>query len=284
MVKVKDREFYLDGELKKRLDNVKYITHERNYDAVIIIDGLERVGKSTLGITCGYYIADGNFTQENIAADSDDAIKKIESLPDKSVLLIDEGSLVFNSRDSMKREQRKLIKILNVVGQKNMTFIIVLPSFFDLNKSIAIRRSRFLLHCYSDNKLRRGRFAYFSQDKKKLLYMVGKKNYESYAYPKLKKTERGRFVDFNPLGPEYLETKKKSLMSALHEEDRHSKRGIRAELWQDIIQNVEKFKSDKTFNDLTQEDKANMLNISRRTYVKYLKILRDEGVLAGNER
>ena len=70
----------------------------------------------------------------------------------------------------MTREAKKLQKVLDVIGQKNMIFIIVLPSFFDLNKQIAIRRSKFLLHCYTDNTLQRGRFTYFGERKKKILY------------------------------------------------------------------------------------------------------------------
>jgi len=169
VVTIRDKEFYLDEFLKQKLDTLKKIVFKKNWDGVILIDGLERVGKSTLGITIGYYLSEGNFGVRNICANSDDAIKKIESFPDKSVLLVDEGSLLFNSRDAMKKEQKKLIKILNVVGQKNMIFIIVLPCFFDLNKSIAIRRSKFLLHCYTDAGLNRGRFAYFGEDAKKML-------------------------------------------------------------------------------------------------------------------
>ena len=267
-VRIKDKEFYLDGKLKERLDNVKYIIHKKNFDCVFIVDGLERVGKSTLAITCGYYLSDGNFSIKNVCADSNEAIKKIENLPDKSVLLIDEGSLVFNSRDSMSREQRKLIKIMNVVGQKNMIFIIVLPSFFDLNKGIAIRRSKFLLHCYTDKKLNRGRVVYFGEDAKRLLYMVGKKHHDSYAYPKRGKTDSGRFVNFNPLGQEYLETKKRSLLSALHEGERPRALKIRMEEMEKIIKNIEGFTFPFKF---TQEMKAQMLGISRKTYCNYLK-------------
>ena len=106
IVKVKDKEFYLDDFLKQKLDNLKDIVYKKNWDGVFIVDGLERVGKSTLGITCAYYLSDGNFSVKNICINSDDAIKKIENSPDKSVLLVDEGSLVFNSRDSMRREQK----------------------------------------------------------------------------------------------------------------------------------------------------------------------------------
>jgi len=276
-VNIKDQEFYLDGFLKEKLDTLKYIVNRKNWDGVILLDGHERVGKSTLGITIAYYLSDGNFGVNNICVDSDDAVKKIETFPDKSVLLIDEGSLVFSSRDSMKKEQKRLVKILNVVGQKNMIFIIILPSFFDLNKQIALRRSKFLLHCYADANLKRGFFGYFGEDKKKKLYAVGKKNYDSYEYPKLSKNEIGRFVDFNPLGQEYIDTKKKSLFSALHEDERTTLTKVREKVFGKIIKSVEEYKFPFKF---THEMKAKMLGITRKTYYKYRKIDEEGGTSA----
>jgi len=274
-VKVKDKEFYLDEFLKQKLDTLKNIVYKKNWDGVILIDGHERVGKSTLGITIAYYLSEGRFGVDNICADSNDAVHKIETFPDKSVLMIDEGSLVFSSRDSMKKEQKKLIKILNVVGQKNMIFIIILPSFFDLNKQIALRRSKFLLHCYTDEALHRGFFGYFGEDKKKKLYAVGKKNFDSYAYPKLSKNELGRFTNFNPFGQEYLETKKRSLYSALHEDEKTTQKKAKEKILCHVIKHIEQYKFPFKF---TQQMKSDMLGICRKTYYTYLKLLKETGI------
>jgi len=46
VVNVAGKEFYLDGNLKKRLDTLKNIVYKKNWDGVFIVDGLERVGKS----------------------------------------------------------------------------------------------------------------------------------------------------------------------------------------------------------------------------------------------
>lgn len=276
LVKIKDKEFYLDELLRQRLDNIKEIVNKKNFDCVFLIDGLERVGKSTLGITCAYYLSEGNFDINNIATDSVDAVNKIESLPDKSVLLIDEGSMVFNSKDGMKQEQKQLMKIINVVGQKNLIFIIVLPCFFDLNKQIAVRRSKFLLHCYADNELNRGRFAYFGEDDKKRLYTYGKRNYDSYSFPKRTTAQLGRYTDFNPLGQEYIEAKKKSLYSALHEDERNKQDRLEERQVQ-IISNVEKYNWP---DNITQVMKAGALGISHVTYIKYVKLAREKGLLA----
>ena len=225
--------FYLDGYLKEKLDNVKRII-KKNWDCVILIDGKERAGKSTLGFTCAWYLSDGTITIENLAKDTDDAIKKIETLPDKSILMIDEGSLSFSSKDAMRNEQKKIMKILDVVGQKNLTIIIILPSFFELAKAIAVRRSRFLLHVYTDEELMRGRFAYFGEQTKPKLYDYGRKNFGSYDFPEADFV--GRFTDFKvPFFEQYLLLKKASLLSALKTEIKIPKQNIRITNMRNIL-------------------------------------------------
>ena len=199
--------------LRKKLDNIKKIV-KRKWDAVFLIDGNERCGKSTLGMTAAWYLSNGKLTIDNFAAGMQDAAEKIDKLPDGSILFVDEGSLVFNSKDSMTREAKKLQKVLDVVGQKNMVFIVVLPCFFDLNKNIATRRSKFLLHVYTASDLQRGRFSYFSPAKKRHLYTLGKKNFGSYSKPKA--DWLGSFVDFQlPFNDEYIKLKRMSLNEAL---------------------------------------------------------------------
>src|SRR3989344_1863534 len=163
-IKVKEDEpaVAIHDILYQKLQNILKI-QKRGWDSCIIIAGNERAGKSTLGITLGYILSKGKLTTDNICANSTDAIDKLENLPDESVLIIDEGSLMFSSKDSMKKEQRQLIKILNVIGQKKMILIIIIPDFFDLNRYIAINRSRFLIRVYADERLNRGRFAYWGE-------------------------------------------------------------------------------------------------------------------------
>lgn len=208
----------LHNRLREKLDNIKKII-KRKWDAVFIIDGNERIGKSTLGMTAAWYLSDGKLTLDNFASGMQDAAEKIDKLPDHSILFVDEASLVFNSKDAITREGKKLAKILDVVGQKNMIFILVLPSIFDLNKSIATRRSKFLMHVYTANDMRRGRFSYFGPNKKRQLYTYGKKNFGSYSKPK--SDWLGNFDDFKlPFNDEYIELKKKSLAEALGGDDK----------------------------------------------------------------
>ena len=202
--------------LKRKLD-FALKQQENDFDVVFLIDGDEGCGKSTFSFSLAWYLTRGKLTMDNIAEGSQDAIKKLQSLPDYSLLIIDEGSLTFSSRDTMKKENKQLLKILNVIRQKKMILIIVCPTFFELEKYLSFRRSRFLLHVYVDKKTgKRGKFIYFGSKKKKQLYIYGKKNFGSYAYPKSQFT--GSFVDFKlPFEEEYQKLKRRSLEEAFDE-------------------------------------------------------------------
>lgn len=203
---------YLDGYLKDKLDAVNKLK-EKNWDCVFLVVGNEGSGKSTLAFTCGQYLSNMGLTMDNIAEGTKDALEKLERLPNKSILIVDEGELLFSSRETMSREQRQLTQIMKVIRQKNMIFILVSPVFFDLSKYICIDRSKFLLRTVVDKEFNRGHWQYWGSIGKKLLYLTGKKHFGSYSKPKPKLY--GRFVDYKlPFHDEYLKLKQRSLKEA----------------------------------------------------------------------
>jgi hypothetical protein len=205
-------EIYLDGFLKEKLDNIKMII-KKNWDAVFIIVGDEGSGKSTLAFICAQYLLDNKLTINNIAEGSTDAMEKLKSLPNGSLLICDEAELLFSSRETMSAEQKKLTQIMKVIRQKNMILILVTPVFFDLAKYITVDRARFLIRCYTDHNLNRGYFAYWGKKKKLKLFMEGKKHYGSYMKPKAQFF--GRFTNYiPPFNDEYMKLKERSLDEA----------------------------------------------------------------------
>jgi hypothetical protein len=205
---------YLDGYLKQKLDNIKMI-QKKNWDCFFIIDGFEGSGKTTLGSTCAYYLSDTKVTPNNICKSAKEAKSKLGTFPDESVLIVDEGDLAFSSGDVFTQEQKELIKITKVIRYKKMVLIIIAPCFFDLNRKIAVRRSRFLLHVYTGARMDRGKFAYFGQKKKEKLYTVGKKNFSSYSTPEADFI--AKFTDFHPFGDAYDEVKEEIVRGILED-------------------------------------------------------------------
>ena len=212
IVNLQGQDVYLDDFIIEKLDNVKKIL-KKNFDCMYIVDGEERSGKSTFALTMATYLYP-EMNETNMAVDGEDAIKKVATMPKGSPIIIDEGSLMFGSKDTMTREQKHIIKILNVIGQKNLIFIICLPSFFSLNDYVAADRSRFLVHVYTDNNLNRGQYCYWGKSKLKTLYREGKKKHGKYRV--VKPDFYGKFIDFKPSWyDKYLLIKEKSLLSAI---------------------------------------------------------------------
>lgn len=218
---IDNADFHIDEFLKTKLDNILNL-QKKNWDAVFIICGTEGSGKSTLGFICGQYLTKMKITLNNIANGSDDALAKLQNLPDGAVLIIDEAELLFSSRETMTREQKQLTKILMIIRQKRMVLILISPVFFDLSKYIAVDRSRFLIKTYTDNGLNRGRYAYWGTKRKMLLYHEGKKHHGMYTKPK--PNIYGIFSEYKlPFDAEYQKVKLETLLLAFEKKPTRKK-------------------------------------------------------------
>ena len=91
-IELEGKKFKLHERLKGKLDNIKRV-QKSGWDCTLLIDGIEGSGKSTLGLTCAYYLSDGKFSVDNICTGINDAVKKLEEAKEGSTLLIDEGLL-----------------------------------------------------------------------------------------------------------------------------------------------------------------------------------------------
>jgi len=62
-------------------------------------------------------------------------LESIENVPNNSVVLIDEGSIVFSSRDSMKERNKILSNIMAIARHKNLSLILIVQNtaMIDLN-------------------------------------------------------------------------------------------------------------------------------------------------------
>jgi hypothetical protein len=90
----------------------------------------------------------------------------------------------------------------------------VLPTFFDLDKYVALWRSRFLIHVYHD-KFKRGFFKFYSENGKKFLYVRGKKFYDyKCAVPNFS----GRFTNLYTVDEEEYKKRKLESLRATDDE------------------------------------------------------------------
>lgn len=182
MVKVKPNgdEYSMDGFLKSNLDIVKDQINKRDNDFVGIVDGFEGVGKSVLAQQLGKYV-DPTLTLERICFTSEEFKEAVLKAKKGQCVIYDEAITGAFSREAIQMMNIVLIKMMAQIRQKNLFMILVLPSFFDLDKNLAIWRAKFLCHCHYGNKFERGFFKFANLEKKKTIYIEGQK---LYIYPR----------------------------------------------------------------------------------------------------
>lgn len=190
----------MDGYL---VGNLRSIVHDaqNDFDFVIVItgDGNVRVGKSVLAQQVAWYLAeslDRPFSVDNIVFSGEELIKAANNSP-PSVFIYDEARAELDSKKTMNRVSAVLQDFFAECGMLNHIVILVLPDFFELNKRIAIARSECLLNVtlikektkVGVNKAgedqfiltrKRGLFYYYGKEKKRWLYINGKKNNDDY--------------------------------------------------------------------------------------------------------
>lgn len=228
-VNIKDKRYekpityYLDPRLKKNLDTrVIESLQKKDKDCVIAIDGSEGSGKSTFGFQLGKYV-DPTLDTSRITFTGEQFKEAIFKAKKGQCVIFDEAFTGLSSRSSLSAVNRTLISLVMQMRQKNLFVIIVLPTFFLLDKYIALFRTRALIHVY-ENKGVRGYFRVYNKKLKKRLYLTGKQTY-SYGSGKAKYVYtnfKGRFYGVFALGDEKEEEKyRKKKAKALEESEKN---------------------------------------------------------------
>ena len=176
-----EREIYLDGILKDNLDlGIKQL--KRDWDQVWFIDGPEGAGKSVLGATLAYYVSPEDRRHnliDRIIIKIEDAPTVIKSAKPFDGIVIDESFGGMCSAGFMNKLNKMLQRMFTEIRAKNLFIFIIAPTFMDINKYFAVWRSKCLLHVYS-TKGERGYCSFFNADRKKKLYIIGKKKFYDY--------------------------------------------------------------------------------------------------------
>ena len=268
MVKVfteTDHEYYMDGYLKNAFDTaIKEIRND--WDFLFVYDGMEGSGKSVKAMQDAFY-CDPNMDLMTQYSFSPYQFKKsVLAAKQYQAIVYDEAHSGLNSRAAMSMINRSLVSMLTEIRQKNLFVFIVLPTFFDLDKYVALWRSRALIHVYTNNSFERGYFAFYNLDRKKQLYVKGKK---MYLYNVSKPNFIGRFVNYYPLDKDKY--KKLKLDGMINKEkatdDAEMQKALHALMFKKIMET----------ETLTHRQRMNILNMPESTYFYKLKQISQYG-------
>lgn len=257
--------FWMDGYLKGILDKIK-VSVTKDMDLIILVDGPERAGKSTLAQQCAAY-CDPTFNISRICFTPDEFRKAVMAAEPGQAIVYDEAYTGLNSRGTMSVINRALVSLLAEIGQKNLIIFVAMPTFFDLDKYVAIWRSKVLLHVYTGDNFERGYFAAYNDTTKKYLYIEGKKFYEYKG--RVKPNFFGRFPNRYTVDETAYRQKKTDSLSgrAKQQEEAAKRRELEAALLERVMMLGDK---------VTHKIKMEMLGMSAATYYRRLNEWREE--------
>lgn len=211
-----DKPLYMDGTLYERLNStVIPAVQKKDFDWFFAIDGQEGSGKSVFAFQVAK-VLDPDFTNEQIAFTSDQFVNLVVKAKKHQCIVFDEAFTGLSSRTSLSEVNNLMVSLMMEMRQKNLFIILVMPTFFMLDRYVVLHRARGLFHVYMRNG-KRGYWNYYNKQKMKLLYLNGKKYYE---YNNPKPMLFGRFQDQYTVDETEYRTMKKS---SLHKKKRSTK-------------------------------------------------------------
>jgi len=165
--------YFLENNLVKKIDMMLLRCSQKNpkRDAVLLCEGEEGQGKTTLSVAIGYYAAEKLGRVFNHTRVFFDLNKMIDFLKnsEEEIAVWDEPALHAMSTDTSTKVVRNLTRLLMMSRKKRHFLIINLAYFNKFNDYVVWQRPLGMIHVYSRNEIQAGRFIYIK--KRKLEYL-----------------------------------------------------------------------------------------------------------------
>lgn len=268
-----EKEITLDGYLKTNLDEGIKLLH-KDFDQVWFVDGYEGSGKSDLASTCAYYVNKEETRHtliKRICQTAESFENAIMSAEKYEAVVLDEAYGGMSSSGSIAKVNRVLQRRFTEIRAKNLFVFILAPSFMDIMRYFALWRSKCLLHVYLGKQHERGYCAFFNYNRKKTLYIKGKKQF--YNYNVVAANFVFRFSkQMDKIVDKVAYDKQKQEQNLERNKKELSTSQIRRETLKEVAKRLEEWE-----NAPTREVKAWLLGVSTRTYYDYLRDSKLEG-------
>ena len=262
-MKVTDQDYYMDGYVKATLDTAKK-TIKKDWDMLFCVDGSEGCGKSVEAQGLAYY-CDPTFNLDRVVFTPQEFRKAVIGASKYQALIYDEAYTGLSSRATMSLINRTLISMLAEIRQRNLFVFVVMPCFFDLDKYVALWRSRGLWHCYTGDDFERGFVAFYNTNRKKDLYIHGKK---FYTYAKPKPNFLARFTNHYTVDEAAYRKKKRESLIAREKKTENAEK--RREIEEELFSRLQEMKT-----ELPHSLKIEIMAMSPATYYRRLRQYND---------
>jgi len=257
---------YMDGYLHENITLLaRNIVKDVTFLGVMFSSTLEvGTGKSTIAQQVGEaYTEQVNklhglnltFDEKNIVFRPEKLMEIAPNLPKYSCIVLDE----WDEKTYFDKLALALRQFFRKCRQLNLFMIIIIPDFFQLPKGYAISRSVFAIDVKFSGEFDKGFFDFYNFDKKKELYIKGKKFYNyGVAYPNFK----GRFPDGYAVPREVYEKIKRDDFVEADIVEVDTKTKMRDNIYVNLKKN---------FPDMMEKEIAGLLNIDNTLISKIKK-------------
>jgi len=283
MVKVEPFGYPLENELVKKIDlMIERCTQENpKRDAVLIVEGAEGEGKTTMSIAIAYYVkwkTGRKFNHTRVFFDVAEMIRFLQST-EEEIAIWDEPALQALSKDSLSKIVKNLERLLMMCRKKRHFIIINIAYFNKFTEYIVWQRPLGMIHVYSRKNIYAGRFVYIRKaNLEKLWYDWRTKKIRNYR-KWCSRRVRGTFPDvLNPnykhnvlsdFDLEYYERKKDEAIMKIGKDSKEADKKEAKELKR-RLGNIKKFPIE------SREEFAKLIGIHPQTFYKWARIKKSE--------
>ena len=265
-VKIGDISLYMDGYLHKNLTALQNIVR-KDWDCIGLYVGYEGDGKTVKAMQDALFF-DKDFNIDKVVFTPEQFSEAVDNAPKYSVVLWDEADEVVAANWANKTTIA-ITRKLKRIRSKNLFILLVTPTFFDLGKYFATHRTRYMIHIYSEGT-QRGYLRFFNREKKKLLYLKGKKEWDLNC---VRPNFLGRFTklpDNFPIDWKEYQAKKDEATVGL-EDNNHHDDGVRLKIQEfrgQSLVRLERLIFQKFNKKLTNFELAHIFDVDRSTITK----------------
>jgi hypothetical protein len=224
--------YHVDKKIVHLLEGVKNYISKRDKDYVLLMDGYEGSGKTTLAIQCGKYV-DPTLDLNRICMTPEEFQEAINNAKKGQCVIYDEAVTGLTAAASITKVGKILKSMMMQMRQKNLFVIVIMPVIFEFNKYAVLSRARFFLHVFEIGS-RMGYFVGFNKRDTRRTYLKGKKTH-SYT---IRSIFNGRFYGKFGLGdsqePLYRKKKEEALF-LIGEEEEEDSRGKKWMMQRDFL-------------------------------------------------
>lgn len=247
-------------------------------DAVLLNEGAEGEGKTSLSVAEAFYVAEKTgrtFSHNNIFFDIDKMIKFLQN-NEGQIAIWDEPALQALSGDALSTLVKNLKRMLMMCRNKRHFIIINMTYFTEFGGYIVWQRPLAMIHVYSRNELQAGRFIYIRKKNLERLWLDWRtkkqRNYKKWG----SKICRGTFPDV--LNSDYKNNVLSEFDVNAYERNKHNAIAsigmvgekkltpdmIKKQVLMDIVK-----RNSECRDKLTEKQIAKAIGVSERTIQRY---------------